>query len=107
MHANLTGCDTMTALAAVTAHGQTLFANNSDLPANGCQPLVQSTRCAGTRRRSHPPGATVPCQFVSLPQVRETLRHVGSRPITHAVGTRCWGYEAPAARVPGSTSARW
>jgi dipeptidase len=71
----------MTALAAVTAHGQTLFAKNSDRPANECQPLVQH------ERRSHPPGTMVPCQFVPIPQVSETLRHVGSRPYW------CWGYE--------------
>jgi secernin len=81
MHAMLTGCDTMTALAAVTAHGQTLFAKNSDRPASECQPLVQHERCA------YPPGAMAPCQFVPVPQVRETLRHVGSRPYW------CWGYE--------------
>src|SRR5206468_1687140 len=56
----LRSCDTMTALAAVTAHGQTLFAKNSDRPANECQPLVQH------ERRSHPSGAMVPCQFVPI-----------------------------------------
>ena len=47
----LRSCDTMTALAAVTANGQTLFAKNSDRPANECQPLVQE------EQRSHGPGA--------------------------------------------------
>jgi len=67
-------CDTMVALGAATADGQTLFAKNSDrLPAE-CQSLVQWDR------RAHPRGAVTRCQFVELPEVRETWRHVGSRP---------------------------
>src|SRR6266542_4358743 len=74
-------CDTMVALAAATTTGQTLFAKNSDRPANECQPLVQRQRAA------HPPGSAVRCQFLEVPQVAETIRHVGSRPYW------CWGYE--------------
>src|SRR5947209_1964903 len=77
----LQSCDTMAALATVTTKGQTLFAKNSDRPANECQPLVQE------ERRSHGPGAVAACQFVPVPQVAETFRHVGSRPHW------CWGYE--------------
>jgi dipeptidase len=77
----LRSCDTMVALGAATAHGQTLFAKNSDRPADECQPLVQRERC------THPEGAVTRCQFVELPEVRETWRHVGSRPYW------CWGYE--------------
>ena len=76
-----TGCDTMVALSDATENGQTLFAKNSDRPPEECQPLVQLGRL------SHPPGATARCQFVQLPQVGITHRHVGSRPCW------CWGYE--------------
>lgn len=74
-------CDTMVALGSVTAQGQTLFAKNSDRPADECQPL------AFHPRRSHPPGTTLACQFVKLPQAETTWRHIGSRPHW------CWGYE--------------
>lgn len=74
-------CDTMVALGGVTANGQTLFAKNSDRPADECQPLDQHPR------RSHPPGTLLRCQFVDLPQAETTWRHIGSRPYW------CWGYE--------------
>lgn len=74
-------CDTMVALGRVTAQGQTIFAKNSDRPADECQPL------AFHPRRSHPPGTTLACQFVELPQAETTWRHIGSRPYW------CWGYE--------------
>jgi secernin len=74
-------CDTMVALGRVTAQGQTLFAKNSDRPADECQPL------ASHPRRSHPSGATLACQFVEMPQAETTWRHIGSRPYW------CWGYE--------------
>jgi secernin len=74
-------CDTMVALGGTTVNGQTLFAKNSDRPADECQPLIQRERC------THPPGAVTRCQFVELPEVRETWRHVGSRPYW------CLGYE--------------
>jgi secernin len=74
-------CDTMVALAAATHNGQTIFAKNSDRPVDECQPLVQH------QRQTHPPGTQVQCQFVELPQVETTYRHVGSRPYW------CWGYE--------------
>lgn len=77
----LRSCDTMVALGATTRNGQTIFAKNSDRPVDECQPLVQRERL------THPPGAVTRCQFVELPEVRETWRHVGSRPYW------CWGYE--------------
>jgi secernin len=76
-----TSCDTMVALGLVTAHGQTLFAKNSDRPADECQPLILHPR------RSHAVGARTRCQFVDLPEVAVTYRHIGSRPYW------CWGYE--------------
>jgi secernin len=74
-------CDTMVALPAATANGQTLFAKNSDRPWNECQPLESHGR--GT----HQAGQRTQCQFVSLPEVESTWRHVGSRPWW------CRGYE--------------
>jgi len=71
----------MVALAGATRHGQTLFAKNSDRPAQECQPLELRPR------GSHPEGAITRCQFVSLPEVTTTWRHLGSRPWW------CWGYE--------------
>lgn len=76
-----TGCDTLVALGSATQHGETIFAKNSDRPANECQPLVLRPR------QQHRPGALVECQFVTVPQVATTYRHIGSRPHW------CWGYE--------------
>ncbi len=75
------GCDTTVALGKATENGQTLFAKNSDRPPEECQPLVQQERLP------HAANAVTQCQFVKLPQVRTTYRHVGSRP------SWCWGYE--------------
>ena len=74
-------CDTMVALGNATHNGQTIFAKNSDRPADECQPLVQRTA------EVHAPASLTQCQFVTLPQTAVTYRHVGSRPHW------CWGYE--------------
>ena len=71
----------MVALSNTTTNSQTIFAKNSDRSADECQPLVQRERVR------HEPNSVVECQFVRLPQVKETYRHVGSRPYW------CWGYE--------------
>ena len=78
---NPQSCDTMVALPHATQHGQTLFAKNSDRPADECQPLELHAR------KTHPSGAQTQCQFVTLPEVETTYRHMGSRPYW------CWGYE--------------
>ena len=77
----LFNCDTMVALPNTTKSRQTLFAKNSDRPREECQPLVYRDR------QSHRGGEVTRCQFVELPQVTTTYRHVGSRPYW------CWGYE--------------
>lgn len=77
----LQSCDTLVALGNATQNGQTIFAKNSDRPSRECQPLVLR------EQQRHPAGMTVQCQFVELPQVEVTYRHVGSRPHW------CWGYE--------------
>lgn len=74
-------CDTMVAVPSATSHGQTLFAKNSDRPKDECQPLELH------ERQTHAPGSNTACQFVTLPQIEQTWRHVGSRPWW------CWGYE--------------
>jgi dipeptidase len=71
----------MVALGSATANGQTIFAKNSDRPADECQPLVQHAR------QNHEPGTVTHCQFVDLPEAPVTYRHIGSRPYW------CWGYE--------------
>ena len=75
------GCDTMVATPTATRQGQLIFAKNSDRSWDECQPL--EWHC----REQHAAGATVDTQFMSLPQVKTTWRHVGSRPWW------CWGYE--------------
>ena len=77
----MNSCDTMVALPGSTAGGQTIFAKNSDRPADECQPLV--LRPAAT----HASGSVANCQFVNVEQAPVTYRHVGSRPWW------CYGYE--------------
>ncbi len=74
-------CDTMVALASATSTGDVIFAKNSDRPVDECQPLELHPR------ETHAEGAITECQFVSLPAVATTYRHIGSRPYW------CWGYE--------------
>ncbi len=69
-----TSCDTLVALGPDTRDHHTLFAKNSDRPPTECQLLFQSPR---TR---HSAGATVPCQYLTIPQVPETLALLGSQP---------------------------
>lgn len=75
------GCDTFVALAAATRDGVTLFAKNSDRPPRECQRVVQVPRA------EHAAGATVRCQYLTLPQVRETAAMIGSQPWW------LWGFE--------------
>lgn len=75
------GCDTMVALPDATADGVTLFAKNSDRPLLECQPLRIFPAA------SHPPGATVRCQYLAVEQARQTRRFLGSQPVW------LWGVE--------------
>jgi len=77
----LLGCDTIVALASDAAGGAVLFGKNSDRPPGEAQAPVLIERAL------HPPGATVRCQYVEIPQVRETARVLGSQP------TWLWGFE--------------
>ncbi len=77
----LLGCDTLVALAPATLRGSAIFAKNSDRPPGEPQSLVVVDRAR------HPSGARVRCQYIEVPQVRETARFVGARP------TWLWGLE--------------
>lgn len=70
----LLGCDTIVALAGAAADGVVLFGKNSDRPPGEPQAPVL------LERATHPAGSTVRCQYVEIPQVRETARVLGSRP---------------------------
>jgi secernin len=73
-------CDTMVALGSTTQGGNTVFAKNSDRPQDEAQPLVLVD--AADRQ-----GGFSGTQFVDVPQVEHTYRHVGSKPYW------CAGYE--------------
>jgi len=77
----LLGCDTVVALPAAAAAGVTLFGKNSDRPPGEAQAPVL------VERATHPADATVRCQYVEIPQARETFRVLGSQP------TWLWGFE--------------
>lgn len=76
-----TSCDTLVVLGPECRDGHTLFAKNSDRPPAECQPLFSAPRLR------HPPGATLRCQYMEIPQVEETLAVLGSRPWW------LWGFE--------------
>ena len=73
-------CDTMVALGGSTKGGNTVFAKNSDRPHDEPQPLIQ------VEAADHSGGFSG-TQFVDVPQVSHTYRHVGSKPYW------CAGYE--------------
>ena len=75
------GCDSIVALGAASATGATLFGKNSDRPPDESQPLLLVPAA------THPPGARLACQWIEIPQARETARVLGSRP--HWL----WGFE--------------
>ena len=74
------GCDTFVALPPATRSGATLFAKNSDRPPRESQRIVQHPRRRGA-------GASVRCQYLTIPDVTETAAVVGSQPYW------LWGFE--------------
>lgn len=76
-----TSCDTLVVLGPHTRDGHTLFAKNSDRPPDECQPLFRAPRLA------HEATGRLRCQYVTIPQVAETLAVLGSRPWW------LWGFE--------------
>lgn len=73
-------CDTMVALEGSTVGGNTVFAKNSDRPQEEAQPLVLVPAAEHI-------GGYAGAQFVDVPQIEHTYRHVGSKPYW------CAGYE--------------
>jgi secernin len=67
-------CDTLVALGNSTADGSVLFAKNSDREANEAQGLVYFPPAL------HRSDETVKCTFIEIPQVRETLGVILSKP---------------------------
>ena len=74
------GCDTFVALAPATRAGATLFAKNSDRPPREAQRIVQFPRRRGE-------GASLRCQYLTIPDVTQTAAVVGSQPYW------LWGFE--------------
>ncbi len=70
----------MVALGGSTSGGNTVFAKNSDRPADEAQPLILVPAADHL-------GGFSGTQFVDVPQVEHTYRHVGSKPYW------CAGYE--------------
>lgn len=68
------GCDCLVALGPTSRDGCTLFAKNSDRPADECQPLVQFAP------REHDPDDKVRCQYLEIPQVRHTYGFIAAQP---------------------------
>jgi len=67
-------CDTFVALPPATADGQIIFGKNSDREPNEAQALEFHPG------QTHPPGATVACTYIEIPQVAETLPVLICRP---------------------------
>ncbi|MDJ0847159.1 MAG: C69 family dipeptidase [Myxococcota bacterium] len=74
-------CDSIVASDGETAAGVPLYGKNSDRKPGECQPFVQHPEAF------HPPGATVRCTHIEIPQVPETYRVMGHSPWW------VWGFE--------------
>ncbi len=74
-------CDSIVASRRETAAGVALYGKNSDRKPGECQPFVQHAEAF------HPPGATVCCTHLEIPQVPETYRAMGHSPWW------VWGFE--------------
>jgi dipeptidase len=81
MREDLFGCDTLVATATGTADRSVIFAKNSDRLPDECQHL----RIYPARDWER--GASVRCQYVTLPQAQHTYRVLGSQPFW------LWGFE--------------
>ncbi|MFN8215330.1 MAG: C69 family dipeptidase [Solirubrobacterales bacterium] len=74
-------CDTVLAVSGAGAERRAVFGKNSDRPWNEAQPLEL------VPGGEQPPGATVRCQTLTIPQAERTLTVLGSRPWW------LWGFE--------------
>jgi len=80
-HEDLLGCDTLVATATGTADRSVIFAKNSDRLPDECQHLRVYAA------RDWESGATLRCQYLTVPQARHTHRVLGSQPFW------LWGFE--------------
>lgn len=67
-------CDTMVAVGNSTTDGSVILAKNSDREPNEAHVLVHIPR------QQHPPGSTVQCTYIEIPQVEETFEVFLSKP---------------------------
>lgn len=67
-------CDTFVALPSATADGSIIFGKNSDREPNEAQALEFHPG------KTYPPGTTVSCTYIEIPQITETLPVLISRP---------------------------
>ncbi len=67
-------CDTLVALGNATADGSVLFAKSSDRDPNEAHEVVLIPRA------KHPPGSTVRCTYIEVPQVEETYTVLLAKP---------------------------
>lgn len=67
-------CDTLVALGNATADGSVLFAKSSDRDPNEAHEVVLIPRA------KHPPGSTVRCTYIEVPQVEETYAVLLAKP---------------------------
>lgn len=67
-------CDTLIATAEATADGVTLFAKNSDREPNEAHQILLIPAA------THPPGSTVRCTYIDIPQVEKTHTVLLSKP---------------------------
>jgi dipeptidase len=74
-------CDTAVALGTATADGAVILAKNSDRAAHEAQRLI------GQPAAEHVAGSSLPCQYISVPQVAHTMALIGSQPYW------LWGFE--------------
>ena len=77
----LQSCDTIVTYTGPPNRRRAIFSKNSDRPGLECQPLTQVPAAA------HEPGSMVSCQYLTIPQVPQTLAVLGSRPWW------LWGFE--------------
>ena len=74
-------CDSLVVLGSEAGERATLFAKNSDRKASECQPFLQFPEAF------HPPGGSVRCTHIEIPQVAHTDRVMGHSPWW------VWGFE--------------
>jgi secernin len=74
-------CDTLVSFSGTGSDRRVVFGKNSDRPWTEAQPLISVPAA------THPSGATVRCQYLTISQASETLAVLGSRPWW------LWGFE--------------